>query len=193
MTKMNLTVISTNCYTLDPMMTPIWLKKKTDKYTSGEIQNEMLEVMALQVLRNLTLQLQESEFFSIMVDECTDSSNHEQLAICFWWVDHDLEVHEGFLGLYEIPNIAANTIVSVITDTLLRMNLPFSRCRGQCYDRAKNMAGERGGVAKQIMEKEKRALFCHCYGHSLNLAASDADKKCKVMADALIQHLKYLN
>ena len=103
-----------------------WLKKKTDKYKSGEIQNEMLEVMALQVIQNLTLQLQESEFFSIMVDECTDSSNHEQLAICFWWVDHDLEVHEGFLGLYEIPNIAANTIVSVITDTLLRMNLPFS-------------------------------------------------------------------
>ena len=48
------------------------------------------------------------------------------------------------------------------------------------------MAGERGIVAKQIMEKGKRALFCHCYyGHSLNLAASDAVKKCKVMTDAL--------
>ena len=49
------------------------------------------------------------------------------------------------------------------------------------------MAGERGGVAKaeQIIDKEKRALFCHYYGHSLNLAASDAVKKCKIMADAL--------
>ena len=27
-----------------------WLKKKTGKYTSGDIQNEMFEVMALQVL-----------------------------------------------------------------------------------------------------------------------------------------------
>ena len=34
-----------------------WLKKKTDKYTSGDIQNEMLEVMALQVLQNLTSKL----------------------------------------------------------------------------------------------------------------------------------------
>ena len=159
-----------------------WLKKKTDKYTSAEIQNEMLEVMALQVLRKLTSSLQESEFFTIMVDECTDSADHEQLAVCFRWADHDLEIHEEFFGLYEIPAV---TTVSVITDTLLRMNLNISRCRGQCYDGAKNMAGEKGGVSKQIMEKEKRVLFCHCYGHSLNLAASDAVKKCKIMADAL--------
>ena len=33
--------------------------------------------------------------------------------------------------------------------------------------------------------KGKTSTFCHCYGHSLNLAASDAVKKCKVMSDAL--------
>ena len=120
-----------------------------------------------------------------MVDECTDSSNHEQPAVCFRSVSKDLKVNEDFLGLYEIPDIAANTIVSVITDTLVRMNLTFFGCRGQCYDGAKNMAGERSGLAKQIAGKEKRALFCHCYGHSLNLAVSDAIKKCKIMADAL--------
>ena len=47
------------------------------------------------------------------------------------------------------------------------------------------MAGGKGGVSKQIMDKEKRALFSHCYGHSLNLAISDAIKNCKVTADAL--------
>lgn len=65
------------------------------------------------------------------------------------------------------------------------MNISLSRCRGQWYDGAKNMAGEKGGVAKMIMDKERRALFSHCYGHSLNLAASDAMKASKVMADAL--------
>lgn len=162
-----------------------WLKKKANKYTSPEIQNEILEVMALEVIRKLASQLQQSKFFAIMTDECTDSANREQLVICFRWVDLDLEVHEEFFGLYQVSDIAANTIVSVITDTLLRMNVTFSRCRGQCYDGAKNMAGGRGGVSKQIMDKEKRALFSHCYGHSLNLAASDAIKNCKIMADAL--------
>ena len=33
--------------------------------------------------------------------------------------------------------------------------------------------------------KGKMSTFCHCYDHSLNLAASDAVKKCKVMSDVL--------
>ena len=45
------------------------------------------------------------------------------------------------------------------------------------------MSGNLGGVAKQITNEVKRAY--HCYGHSLNLAASDAIKGCKVMSDAL--------
>ena len=43
------------------------------------------------------------------------------------------------------------------------------------------MSENLGAVAKQITDEEKRALFCHCCGHSLNLAASDAIKGCKVM------------
>ena len=46
---------------------------------------------------------------------------------------------------------------------------------------AENMAGETGGVSKQIMQRENE----YCYGNSLNLAASGAVKKCKIMADAL--------
>ena len=29
------------------------------------------------------------------------------------------------------------------------------------------------------------ALYTHCYGHALNLACSDADKKCKITRDGL--------
>ena len=32
-----------------------WLKKKTDKYTSVDIQNEMLKIMALHMLRQITV------------------------------------------------------------------------------------------------------------------------------------------
>ena len=35
------------------------------------------------------------------------------------------------------------------------------------------------------MEEECRAVHTHCYGHSLNLAATDAVKSSKVMNDAL--------
>ena len=40
-------------------------------------------------------------------------------------------------------------------------------------------------VAKSIMDEEPRAVYTHCYGHSLNLAASDAIRNSKLMKDAL--------
>ena len=41
------------------------------------------------------------------------------------------------------------------------------------------------GVAKQIQDAEPRAIYMHCYGHSLNLAANDTVQHCKVMKVAL--------
>ena len=55
---------------------------------------------------------------------------------------------------------------------MLRMTLNLSMCRGQCYDGAANMKE----AAKAIKEVEPKALYLHCYGHSLNLAVADALK-----------------
>ena len=101
------------------------------------------------------------------------------------WVDDALSVHEDFIGLYSVPTIQASSIISAIQDILTRLNLPNAKVRGQCYDGASNMSGLRKGVAKQIQEDEPRAIYTHCYGHSLNLAASDTMQKCKVMKAAL--------
>ncbi len=124
-------------------------------------------------------------FFTIMCDECTDSSNKEQLVICLRWVDQQLSVHENCIGLYVIPNISANTILNVIKDTLVRLNIGVSRCRGQCYDGASNMSGCRSGIAKQITDIESRAIYTHCYGHSLNLAVGDTVKTIKPLQDIM--------
>ncbi len=58
-----------------------WLKKKTNKYTSHDIQNEILKVMAMCVLWNIANSLQLSP--SIMIDETTDVSNCEQVTLVF--------------------------------------------------------------------------------------------------------------
>ena len=79
----------------------------------------------------------------------------------------------------------ATTLVSVVKDAMVRMNLPMSKLRGQCYDGASVMIGIRSGVAKQIADIEPRAIFTHCYGHALNLAVADTVKQSKVMRNAL--------
>ena len=60
-----------------------WLKKARDKFTSPSIQNELLEIMALDILRKINRDIK-GKFFSIMVDETTDTSNIEQLV--FMWM-----------------------------------------------------------------------------------------------------------
>lgn len=162
-----------------------WMEKKTDKFTSSDIQNEMLQVMALGILRNVAENLRADTFFTIMADEATDQSNRQQVVIVLRHVDCDLNVHEEFIGLYMVPTIDSATLTNVIQDTLLRMNLSINNCRGQCYDGASNMSGAKSGVATNITKKEERAVYTHCYGHALNLAVSDSVKGSKVMRDAL--------
>ena len=47
------------------------------------------------------------------------------------------------------------------------------------------MSSSKSGVAKKISDLEPRAVYTHCYGHALNLAAGDTLKQCKVMKDSL--------
>lgn len=160
------------------------MKKKSDKYTSPEVQNEMLEIMGKIVLCRIVADIQNALFYAVMVDETTDCSNQEQVLV-LRWVDDDLIVHEDFIGLYNVPSISADTLTVVIKDCLQRLNLPISKIRSQCYDGASNMTGAKKGVAKQIQDIEKRAVFIHCYGHALNLACGDAMKGCKILKTAL--------
>ena len=47
------------------------------------------------------------------------------------------------------------------------------------------MAEGKQGVQAKILGEEKRALFVHCWAHSLNLVAQDAIKLNPVCRDAL--------
>ena len=141
--------------------------------------------MSLTVLRKLTTEFHSSVYFSLMADEVTDSSNREQVVVCLRRVDEDFEAHEEFMGLYKVDETSADTITTVLSDVLCRMNLSVFNCQGQCCDGASNMSGVRHGVATQFLSEEPRALHNHCYGHALNLAVGDTIKQVKLLKDTL--------
>ena len=58
-----------------------WVQKKAEKYTTPEIQNELLKIMAQTVTRDITSAVGSSGFYTLMADEVTDVSNIEQVAI----------------------------------------------------------------------------------------------------------------
>ena len=73
------------------------LERKEYKYTPHEIQNEIISIVANNVICNLVADIRAGVFARI-ADEYTDISNEEQLTICFRWIDKHLEVSEDFLG-----------------------------------------------------------------------------------------------
>ncbi len=162
-----------------------WLEKSSHKHVSPENQNEMLQLMANKVLRDILELVRSSPFITLMVDETTDKSNKEQLTIVMRWVSDKFEASEEFLGFHYMLSIDALSIVNAIKDIFLRFQIPFSKLRGQCYDGCSTMAGAKSGVATRIQEIQPRAVFTHCYGHALNLSVADTIKQSAAMKDCL--------
>ncbi len=57
-----------------------WLKKDRERYMSHDNQNEFLKLMAVNILRQIASKLQSTDFITIMIDECTDVANKEQVS-----------------------------------------------------------------------------------------------------------------
>ena len=93
-----------------------------------------------------------------MANEVIDCSNKEQFN--FRWVDKGFNTHEDFIGNYSVDNIKADTLVTVLKDVLIRLNIPLSNARGQCYDSAKNMYGIKNRVSNKILSENSKA-FSH--------------------------------
>lgn len=120
--------------------------------------------MASTILQDISATIKNAHFYCIMADKVTDSSNKEQVVLWFRHVDE-----KGLVGLYQVNSVKHN---AVLKDNII------SNCRGQGHDGAANTADIRNGVAAQIYRKDQpQAMHSHCYGHALNLAASETAKK----------------
>jgi len=59
--------------------------------------NELIQLMALQVLRTLLDSIRSERFYSLIVDETRDVSGKEQLAISLRWVNGSYESLKNLL------------------------------------------------------------------------------------------------
>ncbi|KAJ8027013.1 Zinc finger MYM-type protein 1 [Holothuria leucospilota] len=122
-----------------------FMSRKTN-FTSHEIQNEIFAIMSRQVLQKIICQINgESKIFATIVDGTTDISGNEQECVCIRFVDKDLEVHEEFIGLYNMKETTGKAIADMLKDVLIRTQLPIANLRAQTYDGASNMSGEFNG------------------------------------------------
>ena len=65
-------------------------------------------------------------FVTLMVDE-TDVSNQQLAVVCLQWVEHLLEAHEDFIGMYETQSMQASVIHSMVKDVLCRLGVSVKK------------------------------------------------------------------
>ena len=89
--------------------------KEPEKYTSPEIQNELLEAMVLGMMQQISANIQNATFFTIIAEETADVSNKEQLVIYIWLVDDCFVIQEDFIGMHPLERILQSKTTAIQT------------------------------------------------------------------------------
>lgn len=161
------------------------------KYTSHQIQNEMLQTLAEMVQKQIIAEVKESEVFSVMADETKDLKKKEQMSLVVRYY-YNGAIHESFLCFQAAEILHAEGLSQMIVRCLERHGLDYrSNLVGQGYDGASVMSGKHSGVAARIQSNARFAFYVHCNAHCLNLVLVDTTKAVPEVVDffALLQQL----
>ena len=150
---------------------------------SPTIQNELIDVLASHLKKNIISDIMAAPFYSIITDTTQDISKVDQLSQLYRYVkilksDGDrstfIEICESFLGFYACTDQTAAGLTEQIIDNAETKGLSLVKSRGQGYDGTRTMSGIHIGVHKRIMDIQPKATYVHCAAHNLNLVVNDA-------------------
>nr|XP_029152446.1 zinc finger MYM-type protein 1-like [Arachis hypogaea] len=146
------------------------------KYTSSDVQKEILHVLATTVRNSIRKDIGDAKF-CIIIDEARDESKKERMAIVLGFVDVDGFVRECFFDLVHVSHTSALTLKKELVSVLSIYNLQIENIRGQGYDDASNMRGEWNGSQALFLNDCRQAYYVHCFAHRLQLALVAASRE----------------
>ncbi|XP_057734118.1 uncharacterized protein LOC130949408 [Arachis stenosperma] len=149
---------------------------KNVKYTSNDVQKEILYILATKVRNSIREDIGDAKF-CIIVDEARDESKKEQMAIVLRFVTLDGFVQERFFDLVHVTDTCATTLKKELISVLSHYNLQVENIRGQGYDGASNMRGEWNGLQALFLKDSPQAYYVHCFAHRLQLALVATSKE----------------
>ncbi len=145
-------------------------KAKNAKHLSPQTQNELINIIGYDViLSKIVSEIKKAKYYSVLADEV--SCHHvEHLPICVRFLDANNDIREEFISFIKLERVRAMDIANAIVQSLEGIGLSLDNLHGQGYDGASTMSGVKAGVQAIIQERQPKALYTHCAGHSLNLA-----------------------
>ena len=94
------------------------------------------------------------------------------------------EICESLIAIVPILSLTAAALCDKVLTTLKHFGISTDMIIGQWYDGASNMSGQYGGLQAKINEiVGNKAIYIHCYAHSLNLVVSNTMQNNRMAAD----------
>lgn len=121
--------------------------------------------------------------FSLLIDEASDVSDKEQMAVVLRYLDKRAFIVERLVGVVHVKETSAICLKSALQKLFTDIGLSIKQVRGQCYDGASNMRGEFNGLKAKILAENKSAHYVHCFAHQLQLVIVAVAKKNEDIAD----------
>ncbi|XP_071169572.1 zinc finger protein 862-like [Mytilus edulis] len=143
-------------------------------YESQRTLQEMLHIIAEQIAAPILQDICNSRYYSILIDETTDIAVIKQMTILARYITENNQVKTSFLGMVELPDGKAETIMNALDKFLNELQLPTEDLIGLGSDGASVMVGRKSGVAARLKQRNPELVNVHCIAHRLALAAAQA-------------------
>lgn len=158
-------------FPLEPMWSDIHKRlPQNAKYTSPEIQNEVISVLATLVKRTIAKDICEAKLYTIMADGTTDKNRHEIQGLVCRFLSSDGDIREHCLNIEGLTDRSARGVFEFITSTLKTFHVSPDGIVSQSYDGASVMSGAYEGLQALISTFcDRYILYVHCFLHKISL------------------------
>ncbi|XP_048622726.1 zinc finger MYM-type protein 1-like [Brassica napus] len=116
-----------------------------NQMTSPKIQKDIVHCFAEELIKSIIDEI-DHDVFGLLVDESTDVSYKEKMAVVFRYVEKSGIVKERFISLTHVSDTSSSSLKSAIDSLFTKYGLCITKVRGQGYDGASNMKGEFNGL-----------------------------------------------
>lgn len=129
---------------------------KNARYTSPEIQNDLIKCLKNLVLRKIKDNVQ-NQPVSIMADETSDCGHHEQMSIVLRFCNQSTNLAvEHMIALTKLDCVTDESIFTKLEEVLVEFNIEWKNVLCVCYDDARAMSGILNGVQQKCKEKNSK-------------------------------------
>ena len=130
-----------------------------NQMVSPKIQKDICHCFAQEILKSILAEIGD-DVFALLVDESSDVSKKEQMAVVLRFVDDTCGlIKERFVGLVHVKETTSLTLKLAIDSLLTELGLSLKKIRGQGYDGASNMRGEFNGLKTLILKENSSAYY----------------------------------